>query len=106
LVRTIIAAPPATYLSALDDDELDFAVVTALHLITHLLTKYGTITATDRDTNLANMTRPWSPPQLIEELFKQLDHGSRLAALAQEPIANSQLARMGQTMLLKAGLFT
>lgn len=105
LVRLIIAAGPDTYIQALADPELGYAQVTALALLTHLKDTYGTLTTADRDTNLSRMTAPWGPPLPIEALFTQLEHGQRLADLANEPIANSQLARMGQTLLLKTGLY-
>jgi hypothetical protein len=105
LVRLILAAGPDTYIEAMADPELGYARVTALTLLTHLKTTYGTLTAADRDANLSRMTTPWGPPSPIEALFTQLEQGQRLADLANEPIANSQLARMGQTMLLKTGLY-
>jgi hypothetical protein len=106
LVRAIIAATPATYIEALADAELGYAPLSALELIVHLRATYGTMTSADRDANLTRMTTPWSPPSPIEALFKQLEDGQRLAALANEPIANTQLARMGQTLILKTGLFS
>jgi hypothetical protein len=48
---------------------------------------------------------PWSPPSPIEALFTQLVEGQCMAALAKEPIADSQLVRMGQSLLLQTGLF-
>ena len=105
LVRAIIAATPMTYIDALSDPELGFAQVTTLNLLTHLQTTYGTITSTDRDTYHARLHTPWSPPTPIESLFKQLEDGKRMAALAQEPIVDSQLVRIGQNLILKTGLF-
>jgi hypothetical protein len=106
LVRAIIAATPSTYIDALADAELGYANVTTLHLLQHLQDTYGIMTAADRDANLARMVAPWSPPQPIEALFKQLDDGQRLATMANEPIADTQLARMGHTIILKTGLFS
>jgi hypothetical protein len=105
LVRAIIAATPLTYIETLSDPELGFAQVSTLALLNHLHSTYGTITATDRDTYHARMRTPWSPPTPIETLFHQLEEGKRMAALANEPIADSQMVRLGQTLLLKTGLF-
>lgn len=105
LVRAIIAATPGTYIATLSHPELGFAQVTTLQLLTHLHATYGTITAADRDNYHARMRAPWSPPTPIETLFHQLEDGQRLAALAEEPIANSQLVRLGQSLILKTGLF-
>ncbi len=105
LVRAIIAATPLTYIETLSDPELGFAHVTALQLLTHLRSTYGTITAADRDSYHERMRTPWSPPTPIETLFKQLEDGKRMAALANEPIADSQLVRIGQSLIFKTGLF-
>ncbi len=105
LVRAIIAATPITYIETLSDPELGFAQVTALQLLTHLHTTYGAITAADRDSYHARMRTAWSPPTPIETLFKQLEEGKRMAALAKEPIADSQLVRIGQSLIFKTGLF-
>jgi hypothetical protein len=105
LVRAIIAATPLTYIETLSDPELGFAQVTTLSLLTHLHTTYGAITSADRDTYHARLHTPWSPPTPIESLFKQLEEGKRMAALAQEPLADSQLVRIGQSLIFKTGLF-
>jgi hypothetical protein len=105
LVRSIIAATPLTYIETLSDPELGFAQVTALQLLTHLRTTYGAITAADRDSYHDRMRTPWSPPAPIETLFKQLEEGQRMAALAKEPIADSQMVRIGQHLIFKTGLF-
>lgn len=105
LVRALIAATPITYIEALSDPELGFAQVTTLALLTHLQATYGTITSADRDTYQIAMRAPWAPPTPIEVLFKQLEEGKRMAALALEPVADSQLVRLGQTLILKTGLF-
>jgi hypothetical protein len=105
LVRAIIAATPLTYIETLSDPELGFAQVTALQLLTHLHTTYGAITAADRDSYHDRMRTPWSPPTPIETLFQQLEEGKRMATLAAEPIADSQLVRIGQHLIFKTGLF-
>jgi hypothetical protein len=54
LVRAVIAATPGTYIEALSDPDLGFANVTTFQLLTHPKAVYGTMTAADRDANLAN----------------------------------------------------
>jgi hypothetical protein len=105
LVRLIIAAAPPTYIDALCDPDYGFGAVTTLQLLTHLRTTFGSITLLDRDANLARMAAPWSPPTPIELLFKQLTDGHRMALASGEPIADSQLARLGYNILLKSGIF-
>jgi hypothetical protein len=105
LVRTIIAATTDTYIRAICDPDYGYANVTALQMLNHLNTTYGTITEADRVTNIARMSAPWAPPTPIEDLFDQLQEGSVLATLAAEPIPDTQLARMGYNLVIKTGLF-
>ena len=105
LVRLIIAATPMVYLITLSDDEVGFANVHTIDLLDHLQEAYAQLTPADRDNNIATMTAPWSPPTPIEALFRQLDAGQRFATMAQEPIADTQLARMGLAIVTKTGLF-
>lgn len=105
LVRQIIAATPDNYLAALCDREYGYGAVTALQLLNHLKSTYGAITNADRDDNLLRLNAPWSPPTPIEDLFRQLADGQKMAADAGEPIVDSQLARIGYTLLLKTGVF-
>jgi hypothetical protein len=104
LVRLIIAATPDTYIKALIDPIFGYANVTTLSLLTHLQTTYGEMTAADREANLTRMNAPWSPPSPIENLFDQLEEGQRYAVLAAEPIADSQLTRLGLNLITKCGM--
>jgi hypothetical protein len=95
LVQLIIAATPDTYIKALCDPMFGYANVTTLSLLTHLKTTYGAMTAVACEANLARMSAPWSPPALVENHFDQFDEGQRYALLAAEPIADTQLMRLG-----------
>ena len=51
------------------------------------------------------MSSPWNPPQPIEDLFLQLTRGSQFASDGSEPIALSQVLRIGYTLIANTGLF-
>jgi hypothetical protein len=104
-VRAILGATPGNYIVTLSDPDFGYANVTTIQLLTHLLNTYGTMTSADRDANQARMSAPWSPPTPIEALFHQLEAGQRFADRAAEPIADTQLARMGHQLVLKSGMF-
>jgi hypothetical protein len=101
LFRLAVAATRSIYLDALCNPEFGYGTSTTLQLLTFLHDAYGEITSTNRENNLARMTAPWSPP---EDLFKQLTDGQRMAASGGEPIPDSQVARMGYTIILSTGL--
>jgi hypothetical protein len=106
LVRAIIAATPITYIEALSDVDFGFATVTTLQMMIHLTNTYGSMTSADREANLTRMNAPWSPPTPIETLFQQLESGQRYALLAAEPIADTQLTRIGLSLITKTGMFS
>jgi hypothetical protein len=63
------------------------------------------MTAADHEANLVRMSAPWSPPAPIENLFDQLEEGQRFAVLEAEPIADTQLMRLGLNIITKCGMF-
>jgi len=73
--------------------------------MTSLWEQYGTITQAELAKNLTRMSSPWNPPQLIEDLFLQLNRGSQFASDGSEPIALSQVLRIGYTLIANTGLF-
>jgi hypothetical protein len=106
LLKMLIAAVPSVYIDALCDPDYGYSQVTTLDMLTHLKSTYGQISITERDQNQTRMTTPWHPPTPIEALFTQLQAGVRFAAAGGEPISDTQVARMGYTIILNTGLFT
>ena len=106
LLRQLIAATPAIYIDALSDPDYGFTAVTCLTMLQHLKSAYGTISIADRHANHQRMVAPWHPPTPIESLFKQLTEGMRLAKAGDEPMVDSQVARIGYNIILRTGVFT
>ena len=73
--------------------------------MTSLWERYGTITQAELEENITRMSSPWNPPQPIEDLFLQLTRGSQFASSGSEPIALSQVLRIGYTLIANTGLF-
>jgi len=73
--------------------------------MTSLWERYGTITQAELAENITRMSAPWNPPQPIEDLFLQLTRGGQFAADGSEPIALSQVLRIGYTLIANTGLF-
>jgi hypothetical protein len=106
LVRQIIAATPAIYLSALNDRQAGFSRVTCLEMLTHLKSKYGKVTMEMKDENTRRMAAAWQPPTPIDTLFQQLEDGVYFATAANEPLVDTTVARMGYNIIAATGLFT
>jgi hypothetical protein len=102
LVHLVIAATPDMYIKMLQHADFRYANVTTLALLTHLKATYGTMTAADRDANLVHMHAPWP---LQHQLKISFCSAGRTATLAAEPIADSQLTRIGLQLISKCGMF-
>jgi len=77
--------------------------VSALTIMTSLWERYGTITQAELAKNITRMSAPCNPPQPIEDLFLQLTRGSQFASNSSEPIALSQVLRIGYTLIANTG---
>jgi hypothetical protein len=105
LVKLLLEALPRTYVEELEDDNIGFANVTCLQLLTYLYDAYGSISLADRDNNQQRMMKPWSPPSPITDLFRQIQDGLTFAAAAGEPINDSQASRMAYNNINATGMF-
>jgi hypothetical protein len=104
LSKQLIAAVPSTYIDELSHEELGFANVSTLALLTHLDTTYGTITADDLTANLKALDRAWSTEQPIEDLWLQL-RACRLFAATRDPITEATAVRSAIANLENTGEF-
>jgi hypothetical protein len=101
----VIAAVPHLSIRALEDTDDGFSNVTTLQLLTHLWSKYGTISPSDRLANRTRMVQEWHPTTDIERLFDQLQTGADYAHDADRPIPDKDLADMGYDLVFKTGVF-
>ena len=73
LKALIIEAVDAVYLEEKRDRYTGFLAVTAQDLVTHLLQRYGKITALDLMSNKQKMDEPLDPSVPIDVYFKRID---------------------------------
>ena len=104
LTAQIIAAVNASYLSALEDPDFGFSDVTPLAMLTHLQTKYGTMTPEELETNRAALLEPWNFDDPIEDLWKKLENIKRVADLGKAPITDVTIITLTLAMIEKTGL--
>ena len=72
LKAQLLATVDHLYISDLHDDDIGFAAVTTLEIMTHLWKIYGAIDDNQLIENLAIISTLWSTPTPIETLFTQL----------------------------------
>lgn len=104
LKTQLIKAVPDMFFNILKDDDIGYASVTILQILTHLWDTYGTIDDDQLAANIARMNTPWSPPTPIDTLFTQLTIGKKFAAEA-EPISEASAIRTGVGIIEQNGLF-
>lgn len=101
----LLASVPDTYTKILKNTQLGYANATALALLNHLDTTYGTVTPDDLTANTNNMNRQWDPTQPIEDLWNQIKDCQAYAE-PHDPISNAHAIRAAINNLEASGVFT
>jgi hypothetical protein len=105
LKKVLLQAVPSTFTQKLRDEELCYANVSTLQLLTHLDTTYGVVNEDDLDRNLAALHKPWKVHPPIETLFHQI-HTCRAFAALTDPISEATAVRAGLNKIENTGVFT
>ena len=89
--RQILNAVNDAYTSELEDPQLGYTKVTALELITHLVTNYGSYTSDDRNKNEEVMNTPWdSAIEPFEKYLRRIADCRAYAKAAGDPISDKK----------------
>ena len=67
------------YITELEDPSTQFLLIEPLKILDHLWENFGEIDESDLRENEVRMKTPWSPPTLIQDLFKQIKTGQEFA---------------------------
>jgi hypothetical protein len=76
--------------------------VTALELLTHLWSEYGTISSAQLDDNKKSMRKAWSPPMSFETLLERLEYGMTFSKAGNDPITVATALRDGYPVFIQA----
>jgi hypothetical protein len=104
LKKQLIKAVPDTFIDELSDELLGYAKTTTLSLLNHLTSTYGTVTDEDLNDNLADLSRPWTSAQPLEDLWKQIKR-CQLVAQHRDPISEALAVRSAVINLDNSGVF-
>jgi len=99
LRNLIINATDDKYIAELKRPRSLYMLCTPGELLDHLWDKYGSIDKKDRSDNEKRMKAPWSPPEPIETLFRQLKEGQEFAKEGGETIDDEQIIRWGYELI-------
>ena len=92
-------------LSPLVDQLTGFGQVSALTMLQHLFSSYGTIDAIDLDENAVKMMGPYDPAEPLAQLIKQSETGIEYARSGGQTISDAMIVSKGITLLAQTGIF-
>jgi hypothetical protein len=104
LKQQVLSAVDPIYYQDLEDGTFGYADVRIPAIITHLTTTYGTLTASDLETNRDKSTEAWNPGDPIKNLWKKSRSSEPLPLKAvsqslMEPPSNSRSSHWEKSTL-------
>jgi hypothetical protein len=105
LRQLVLTAVDPLFYQALEDDEFGYADVDTTTIITHLVTTYGTITATDLVSNRNSLANAWNPDEPFENLWKRIRSVRQLATTGGEAISDDATMELTISALRQAGVY-
>ena len=105
LRQLVLTAVDPLYYQSLEDDEFGYADVDTTTIITHLVTTYGTITATDLVANRNSLADAWNPDEPFENLWKRIRSVRQLATTGGEAISDDTTMELTISALRQAGVY-
>ena len=106
LKALIIEAVEAVYLEEKRDRYTGFLTVTARDLMTHLLQRYGKITASDLMANKRRMDEPLDPSVPIDVYFQRIDECVQFATDAETAYTPQQILQTAYYGISLSNLYT
>ena len=104
--KQLIQAVDEIYLEEQRNRYTGYLAVTTKDIITHLLRRYGKISAGDINRCNQRMAEPMDPTLPIDMFFKRIDEGIELAADAENPYSEKQVIQMAYYTISATGLYT
>ncbi|GKY92353.1 hypothetical protein MPSEU_000206200 [Mayamaea pseudoterrestris] len=105
LKSLIMAAVPETYYSVLKHALHNYATITTLQLLTHLLLTYANITGPKQDANIQRLHTPWDPNEPIETIWSRITEVTDFTTAAGETLSERTIVRYTLTVLENSGVF-
>jgi hypothetical protein len=106
LKQQLLAAIEPTFITALEDAEVGFAMVTSKQILQHIINEYGTITLDELAANIETLNEPWNSEQPIRMLWDRIKECQRVGAAGGEPISDKMAMYSALKLLDGTGLYT
>jgi hypothetical protein len=105
ITKLLIEAFSDAYLNALSDEVVGYANCTSLEILTHLLTYYAMIAATELTQNYERLNTSYDPNQPIETLFQQIQDAQAFAVAGGQPYGAAMIINVAYTLVFNTGLY-
>jgi hypothetical protein len=106
LKQQVLSAVDPIYYQDLEDETFGYADVLIPAIITHLTATYGTLTASDLETNRDKLTEAWNPDDPMENLWKNIKVVRAIATQGGEPISDGTTIQLTLLALGKTGVLS
>jgi hypothetical protein len=104
LKMQLLEAVEDSFVSALSDDLVGYAMVSCADLMAHLQTTYGTITPDQLSANRDIFAAEWNHEAPIEDVWKRTQNCRHFATAGGDPISESETVRTLLSIIEKAAL--
>ena len=106
LKQQLLAAIENTYITALEDAEVGFAMVTSKQILQFTITEYGIITLDELAANIETLNEPWNSEKPIRMLWDRIKECQRIGTAGGEPISNRVAMFTALKLLDGTGLYS
>jgi hypothetical protein len=103
--QQILTAVDKIFLQDLEDDVFGFADVSIIDMFAHLTTTYGTLEASDLETNRNKLATQWNPDSAFENFWLRIRNIRAVANAGAAPIPDGATIELSLTSLRQAGVY-
>jgi hypothetical protein len=103
--QQILLAVEHTYIAFLKEPLFGFADTTITQFLEHLRTTYGTMDATQLETNRSQLSLAWNPDQPLEDFWEHITRIRDIATTAGQPINDATTLQLTLEALRKSGVY-
>jgi hypothetical protein len=103
--QQILTAVDKIFLQDLEDDVFGFADVSIIEMFHHLTTTYGTLEASDLESNRNKLAIQWNPDAAFETFWLRIKNIRAVATAGAAPIPDGATIELSLTALRKAGVY-
>lgn len=106
LKQQLLGAIKRTYLTAIEDAEVGFALVPAKEILAYVIAEYGTVTLDDLHANTEVLNEPWNNELPIRMLWDRIKECQRVSEAGGEQLTDRMAMFTALRLLDATGVFS